>query len=157
MDKFKSEWYNFLIISLVAVAFFQSCTTETGKKISDSDPLMKFYAGKGVGPVKDVSIYEIDTIVSAEGKNLFEGKCIACHKATDTRVVGPGLYGITKRRTPEWIMNQILNPMEMTKKDSMAKELLAVYMAQMTPMGLSEKEARKILEYFRENDKFIEN
>ncbi|MEO0169795.1 MAG: cytochrome c, partial [candidate division WOR-3 bacterium] len=81
-------------------------------------------------------------------EEIFKTKCSACHKL-DERYVGPALKGVTKRRTPEWIMNMILNPEEMTKNDPIAKKLLEEYLTQMTFQNVSEDEARAILEYFR--------
>ena len=65
------------------------------------------------------------------------------------RVVGPALAGVTERRTPEWIMNMIMNPEEMVEKDPAAKALLAEYLAPMANQNITEEEARAILEFFR--------
>lgn len=108
--------------------------------------------GKGIGPVKEVSIAEIDKKMVGDGQKLFEAKCAACHKVTDQKVVGPGLKGVTQRRKPEWIMNMILNPEEMTKKDPTAMALLEQHLTQMTNQNVAETDARAILEYFRSND-----
>ena len=55
-----------------------------------------------------------------------------------------------ERRSPEWIMNMILNPEEMMAKDPIALKLLAAYnFAPMANQSLTEEEAREILEYFR--------
>ena len=62
------------------------------------------------------------------------------------------LGGVTERRKPEWIMNMIINPEEMTKKDPTGQELLAEHLTQMTNQNLNEEDARKLLEYFRQND-----
>lgn len=105
----------------------------------------------GVGPVKSLVLGEIDAEMVKKGEELFNGKCSACHKM-DVRVVGPALGGITKRRTPEWIMNMILNPNEMTQKDPIAKRLLGQYATAMANQSLTEDEARSILEYFRNYD-----
>ena len=106
----------------------------------------------GVGPVKSVSLGEnIDEALAAEGKALFEGKCIACHQL-DKRTVGPEISGLTERRKPEWIMNMILNPVEMTQQDPMAKKLLEEYKTQMTFQNMTQGEARSMLEYFRKID-----
>jgi hypothetical protein len=54
------------------------------------------------------------------------------------------------RRSPEWIMNMILNPEQMVKEDPIAQQLLVEYnMAPMANQGLTEDQARKIVEYFR--------
>ena len=66
--------------------------------------------------------------------------------------MGPPLKDVTKRRRPEWIMNQILNPLEMTQKDKVSKELFAQYMVQMTFQDVSHEDARALLEYMRAVD-----
>ncbi|MFD2245152.1 c-type cytochrome [Pontibacter ruber] len=110
--------------------------------------------GKGVGPVKTVEIgATIDEALANQGKSIFEGKCSACHQLSDQKVVGPGLAGVTERRKPEWIMNMIVNPEEMTKQDPTAKKLLAEHLTQMTNQNVTEQDARAILEYLRQNDK----
>lgn len=108
--------------------------------------------GLGVGPVKTVDVSKFDAALAETGKGLFEAKCTACHRLTDEKVVGPGLKGVTERRKPEWIMNMIINPTEMTQKDPQAKELLATHLTQMTNQNVEEKDARALLEYLRQND-----
>ncbi|MEJ8755635.1 cytochrome c [Pontibacter sp. H259] len=110
--------------------------------------------GKGIGPVSTVEVgADIDQALAATGKTLFEGKCSACHQLSDQKVVGPGLAGVTERRKPEWVMNMIINPEEMTKKDPEAKKLLAEHLTQMTNQNVNEQDARAILEFLRQNDK----
>ncbi|MGV3539089.1 MAG: c-type cytochrome [Rufibacter sp.] len=110
--------------------------------------------GKGIGPVKTVEVgATIDEALATNGKALFDGKCSACHQLSDQKVVGPGLAGVTNRRKPEWVMNMIINPEEMTKQDPTAKKLLAEHLTQMTNQNVNEQDARAILEYLRQNDK----
>lgn len=112
--------------------------------------------GKGIGPVTTVEVGEgIDEALAAEGKSIFEGKCSACHQLSDQKVVGPGLAGVTERRKPEWVMNMIINPEEMTKKDPEAKKLLAEHLTQMTNQNVTEQDSRAILEFLRQNDASI--
>ncbi|MHC2991662.1 cytochrome C [Pontibacter sp. HJ8] len=109
--------------------------------------------GKGVGPVTTVEVGEsIDEALAAQGKSIFEGKCSACHQLSDQKIVGPGLEGVTERRKPEWIMNMMINPEEMTKKDPQAKKLLAEHLTQMTNQNIAEADARALLEFLRQND-----
>jgi mono/diheme cytochrome c family protein len=104
---------------------------------------------KGVGPVSAVELGAgIDKALADQGKNIFEGKCAACHKLNE-RYVGPALSGVTERRKPEWIMNMILNPQEMVQKNDTAQALLATFMTQMPNQNLTQEEARAMLEYFR--------
>ncbi|QQX75806.1 MULTISPECIES: cytochrome c [Aequorivita] len=105
---------------------------------------------KGIGPIKNVELSpEIDQAMAAKGMEVYKTKCMACHKP-DKKFIGPAPTGILKRRTPEWIMNMILNPEEMTQKDPLAHELLKEFNGSpMANQGLSEEEARQVLEYFR--------
>ncbi len=106
-------------------------------------------SNKGIGPVKSVTLGDIDNNMVEEGKAIFKSKCTACHKM-GKRFIGPDLTGVTKKQSPEWIMNMILNPDEMVKKDPDAKALLIEYNGSpMANQSLTEEEARKILEYFR--------
>lgn len=105
---------------------------------------------KGIGPVKSVSLEDqIDTQMAEEGSKLYQQFCTACHKPTE-KLIGPAPKGILERRSPEWVMNMILNPEQMIKEDPIAKKLLLeANMAPMANQHLNEDQARKILEYFR--------
>ena len=82
---------------------------------------------KGVGPIKSVILgSSIDKSMADKGQQLFKNKCSTCHR-TDRKFIGPSPAGIMDRRSPEWIMNMIMNPSEMTAKDPIAKELLAQF------------------------------
>lgn len=105
---------------------------------------------KGIGPVKNVELAdEINTQLAHEGEELFKANCTACHKPT-TKFIGPAPIGVLDRRSPEWVMNMILNPTEMIQKDPIAKQLLMENNGSpMADQNLTEEEARAILEYFR--------
>jgi cytochrome c551/c552 len=90
--------------------------------------------------------------MAEKGQAVFAAKCVACHKTTDQKIVGPGLKGVTERRTPEWIMNQITNPLEMEQKDPVGKALLEKHLTQMTFQNVTDDESRQILEFLRKND-----
>ena len=110
-------------------------------------------SNKGIGPIDNVDLGDgIDADMASHGGEVFKNMCSACHKM-DKKFVGPEIAGVTERRSPEWIMNMILNPEEMIKKDPIAKKLLIESnMAVMANQGLAEDEARAILEYFRQYD-----
>jgi cytochrome c len=154
---------NLVYLLMVSFGFsLYSCSGDNGanpeaKKDSEkaeasapvsTDPMKN----QGIGPVKNLDLDdELVEVYVTRGENIFDAKCTACHKFEE-RYVGPPVAGITKRRTPEWIMNMILNPEEMGKKDPIANELLAEYMTQMTNQNITEDEARYLLEYFRHYD-----
>lgn len=113
--------------------------------VSD-DPMQN----KGIGPIKEVDLpAEIDQDMAAKGQEIYEAKCTACHKPTE-KFIGPAPKDILQRRTPEWVMNMILNPVEMVQKDPIAQELLMeANGAPMADQNLTEEEARQVLEYIR--------
>lgn len=105
---------------------------------------------KGVGPVTSVTLApEVDQEMAARGKETYDKMCTACHKAEE-RFIGPAPKGILDRRTPEWVMNMILNPDQMVKENEQAKKLLMEYNGSpMANQNLTEEQAREVLEYFR--------
>ncbi len=105
---------------------------------------------KGVGEIKSITLdSEINTEMAAAGEAIYNTNCTACHKL-DKRFIGPSPRGIMERRSPEWIMNMILDPKLMTEQDRCAKDLLIEFNgAAMANQNLTVDEARSILEYFR--------
>ena len=115
----------------------------------EADPM----DNKGVGPITSVELpAEIDPEMAASGEKLYKAMCTACHKI-GANYIGPAPNGVLTRRSPEWVMNMILNPEEMVQKDPVAKQLLIEYNgAPMANQNLTEEQARDILEYFRTLD-----
>jgi len=106
----------------------------------------------GIGPIKEeMKLAPVDAALYTKGEQIYASKCVSCHKF-GSRLVGPPLKDVTKRRRPEWIMNQILNPVEMAQKDKVTKELFAQYLVQMTFQDVSQDDARALLEYMRAVD-----
>ena len=111
--------------------------------------LSAFETEHGVGPVTaPVELGAIDGDLAHEGQEVFESKCSACHKMEE-RYVGPALGDVTVRRTPAFIMNMILNPEGMTARHPDAKKLLGEFMTQMPNLGVTQDEARQVVEYLR--------
>jgi cytochrome c len=121
-------------------------------KVEEKTPASKRITldNKGVGEIKNVELAAIiDDDMAKRGASLFNTNCTACHK-TDKRFIGPNPTGILERRSPEWIMNMILDPNLMTEKDQCAKDLLVEFNgAAMANQNLTKDQARDILEYFR--------
>ncbi|MFN8287978.1 MAG: cytochrome c [Chitinophagales bacterium] len=127
-------------------------TAQTGDAPQSMVEEPKADDGQGIGKFKNITLAAIDAKVAESGKSVFEAKCSACHNSTDVKKVGPGLFGVTQRRQPAWILNMITNPQEMTQKDPTAKKLLEEHLTQMTFQDVSDEQAKQILEYFRQND-----
>lgn len=108
---------------------------------------------KGIGPHQNVQLTNpLDQGMIATGKSVYEVKCASCHKLTDEKLVGPGWKDVTKRRTPEWIMNFVTNVDEMIEKDPAAQKMLEECLVRMPNQNLSEADARGTLEFMRQND-----
>lgn len=133
------------LICILSISCSKQVVEEAEPVVSD-DPMQN----KGLGPISSVELGDLSEGMVKEGEAIFNVKCTACHKM-DKRYIGPSLVGVTERRTPEWIMNMILNPDEMVMKDPLARQLLMEYSAPMANQSLTEPEARKLLEYFRAN------
>ena len=112
--------------------------------------LSAFQMEHGIGPITEpVEVAATpDHEMAEEGEEVFQGKCGACHKMGE-KYVGPALGEVTKRRTPAYIMNMILNPQEMVERHPIAKQLLAEHMTFMPNQGLTREEAREVVEYLR--------
>jgi mono/diheme cytochrome c family protein len=161
--KIKIQLFTALLIGGVTLLYGcggnQSETSSSEENVENTQPAQAAPVdtkaksdSKGVGRFTSVEVGPIEHETAEKGEALFVSKCSACHKPTDVKVVGPGLKGVTQRRTPEWIMNMITNPEEMTKKDPVAKALFEEHLVQMTFQNASDDEARQILEFLREND-----
>jgi cytochrome c len=125
-------------------------TTEAPKSMLAEETPADPMENKGLGPISSVTISaEVDTEMAAAGQVVYEQMCTACHKP-DKNFIGPAPKGIMERRSPEWIMNMILNPEEMILNDPIARALLIEFNgAPMANQNLTEEQARQVLEYFR--------
>jgi mono/diheme cytochrome c family protein len=131
----------------------QGAADSTKSVAADAAQAVPDTAGRdmGTGPVKQVEMGPLDPKMAAEGKNLFDNKCAVCH-AMKERKVGPPLGHVAGQRTPEFIMNMIMNAPHMEQNDPVAKKLLAEYMVSMPNLSLDRTQAREILEYLRQEN-----
>lgn len=154
------KYFNLKSIAFLAFSLLFSCN---GKQLDHHVKLQEKnvvrYNGVGIGPIADGDSFLVqrdgtstDSLFSI-GSELYTTKCITCHALNEDRKIGPGLKGVTQRRRPEWILNQMLNPLEMTQKDSMASVLLKTYLAQMVDMNLTQSDARALLAFLKKNDR----
>lgn len=103
----------------------------------------------GIGPItEDVQIGPVDATKAAAGKEIFIKKCATCHYL-DHRKTGPPLRDVTKRRSPEYVLNQILNPEPMGKLHPDGKKLVAQYAQYMTIQGITRDNAVDLLDFLR--------
>ena len=144
------------VLAVIIVTFLAGCGSGSEQKSAStvSSPVAKAnpndpMSNKGIGPVKQLTLGELDPAMATEGEEIYKKMCSACHKPTE-KFIGPAPKGILERRSPEWVMNMILNPEEMIKNDPIAKQLLMeANLAPMANQHLTEEQARKVLEYSR--------
>lgn len=149
-----------IFLAVLFVALMSACGGGSGEKKGKFAPPPKakpmtyeeaqadWKNQKGLGPISKVELGEIDAEMAKKGEEIYVLKCTACH-APDKEKLGPAPTDIFSRRTPEWIMNMILNPEEMAMKDPIGRGLLMKYNTVMANQGLTEADARAVLEYFR--------
>jgi mono/diheme cytochrome c family protein len=130
--------------------FEMSRTKATSTTDSNSEAVPVDMDNKGIGPITSMSFPdEIDTALAAQGEAKYQAICTACHMPNQ-RMIGPALAGVYERRSPEWVMNMILNPDGMLREDPIAKALLKEYNnAIMLNQNLTQEEARAVAEYLR--------
>lgn len=153
--KRRPVWTTALIISVIVglVACIDKTPTNTEKL--DTQELTKNQPEQHGTEVKAEDVHLTNPLNAqwvTEGKGLYELKCQACHKLTDEKLVGPGWKGVTKKRKPEWIINMITNVDMMLETDPEAQRLLEECLVRMPNQNLTLDEARKVLEFQRDND-----
>ncbi len=148
-----------LIIALT-VYCLGSCNSPAPKENNPSAPATKDTVvisqglnSKGIGRFTDVKLgHPLDEAMVSRGQAMYLAKCMACHKLTGEKLVGPGWKGVTDRRTPEWIMNFATNTQVMLDKDLVAQSEMVTCVVRMPNQDLNDGQAREILEFMRKND-----
>ena len=153
--------YLFILIALISFSTLRCSSNkqpvdENNKNVSSN--LMKDAetmkdTNKGIGKFKNIQLtHPLDEAMIAKGQPIYDSKCLACHKLTDEKLVGPGWTGVTERRTPEWILNFITNTSVMLDSDLIAQKMMITCLVRMPNQEVSDEEARQLLEFMRKND-----
>lgn len=150
-----------VLLVVFALAVLAGCGGKPADQASTSSPAPA-PSTPASGGLLEKSLYDdgpragesaVDAAAAAAGEKLFSTKgCTACH-AWGKRLTGPDLKDVTNRRTATWMENQILHPDVMTKTDPISHGLFAQYALQMPKQGLTEAEAKQVIEYLKKRDK----
>jgi hypothetical protein len=149
-------------VGVLASLVFSACTAPEASSSSPSASstaatastapggLTPFQLEHGIGPITSPITLDarVDKAMAEKGEEIFEEKCSACHKMTE-RYVGPAISDVMKRRSPAFVMNMALNPLEMVEKHPETKKLLGEFFVAMPNQGLTKEEAREVLEHLR--------
>ncbi len=135
-----------LLLSFLLL-FLVSCGGDKNQ-MSDA-PLTDQQLENGIGPIDSVRLGPINQQLANRGEKIFRAVCMKCH-TLDQSVLGPPLRDVTQRRSPEFIMNVILNPQENVMRHPELQKYHNIYNNYMTDQGLDSTAARAILEYLRD-------
>ena len=141
----------FLVVCSISVFSLVNTGVLKAEELSlgSSSPVVPQDKNLGIGPVKKLVLGPIDKKMVEEGKTLYNAQCIVCHDM-DQRKIGPAMENITKQRTPEYLMNLLLNSAQMLKEDPTMKALLKEYNNMPMPdPGFNQAKARAVVEYLR--------
>ena len=151
-----------LVFALVLLAGCGSKPAENGAGNSTPAPSTPATSTPASGALLAKSLYDdgaragespVDHEAAEAGEKLFSTKgCTACH-AWGKKLTCPDLKDVTARRTAQWMENQILHPDVMVKTDPISHDLFAKFMLQMPKQGLTEAEAKQVIEYLKKRDK----
>jgi mono/diheme cytochrome c family protein len=143
-----------LALGLISGALiFLGCRAEADRPAASAkDPVAAQAADKGIGPVKSLTLGPIDKALADKGKALFNERCVACHSLTEDKT-GPALGNVLSQVAPEFVMNFLLNTVEMEQKDTRILGLIKKFGIPMPPPGLDQEQARSVLEYLRTTQK----
>jgi len=127
--------------------------SQSSAEATEEQGLSDFEMEHGIGPVSERMEIgdDIDEELRLRGQEIFEMKCEMCHNM-EGRMVGPPLGDVMERRSPEFVMNMVLNPQGMTKNHPVGQELLQEYMTAMPFQNVKEEDARAIVEYLRDHN-----
>ena len=84
-----------------------------------------------------------------DGKAIFKANCSSCHSPSDKKMTGPGLRGVSKKRSEEWLQKWVTNSIEFVKSgDADAVAIAAEFNNMpMPPFTLSNEEIKSVFVY----------
>lgn len=154
------------VILITTMAFLlmlaMACESEEGNGEPDEvdngeAELSEWEMDHGIGPVDEpVEIGALDTDKASRGRITYRNNCSSCHRM-ETRLTGPPLLPALDTRTPEFVMNFIINPGDNIDRHPIGQSLMQTYLTRMPDLRISEEEAREIYEYLRYYDEHGEN
>ncbi len=134
----------------IFLAFLISLTVTFGAQAQDSEQADVATKGVEPGSTEGAEVGSADPAVIDAGAALFKNNCVVCHSAGSDVIVGPGLAGITKKRSESWLISWIKNSQALIQSgDADAIAIYNEYNKQAMPSfaSLSDDEVKSILAY----------
>ena len=91
----------------------------------------------------------INLSAKVDGEQLFKQNCTACHSLGTSRLIGPGLEGVTEKYEKEWLFKWIRNSQALIQSgDERAISIYEEYdKVAMTAFDFSDEELTSLLDY----------
>ncbi len=139
-----------VVISIFFISILTFCGFRTSSLIIQQKQNASQLKDKGIGQIKELKLGAIDQRLVKKGSDIFDTKCSLCHNIDDVNLAPP-LRGVTKYLSPEFIMNYVMNTVEMQKKNLYIQKLIQNWKTVpiMKDQKLNEKDARAVLEFLR--------
>ncbi len=142
-----------ILLLVIMALIYTGCGNGEEREPADTrdeaPELTEFELEHGIGPVTErLDIGDLNVERARRGAEIFDLRCTACHRM-DRRFVGPPLGEVTEARSPEFIINFILNPEEMTNRHPIGQALLQEYMTIMPYQNVSKEQAIEIVDFLR--------
>ena len=91
----------------------------------------------------------INLFAQVDGEQLFKQNCTACHSLGTSRLIGPGLEGVTEKYEKEWLFKWIRNSQALIQSGD--ERAIAIYeeydKVAMTAFDFSDEELTSLLDY----------
>ncbi len=108
----------------------------------------EFETEHGIGPItNEIDLGSFDPALANRGRQIYTSLCVMCHGQNDTDIA-PSLEDVLNRRSPEYVMNMILNPTGMIRWHP-TRSHENKYLTSMPYQSLTTEEARALVEYLR--------
>ncbi len=96
--------------------------------------------------------FPVNAMMVQKGQLVHKEKCAGCHTLDTQKTALKSLAGITRRRTPEWIMNMITGVSTTLESSAAAQQKLEACPSRQTATRLNIEQARDYLEMLRQVD-----
>jgi mono/diheme cytochrome c family protein len=95
----------------------------------------------------------VDVSLASQGESVYTRQgCYMCHRIGDGRAAGPDLFGVTERRTVEWLTNFLKSTSSMLGSDPIAQALLEEYNHQRMPdFTFTDQQIQSLIHYLQDS------
>ena len=144
------------ILNTILLLFIWVFSNSNSSQLTDSDrqnALKKNTHVTANNPKVVSKSEQFDEVMVSKGSNIFYARCVYCHKLDKEKLVGPGLKGVTNRRSAEWVINTLMHLDKMVGHDL---DDMPQYMSDCAikaqGKNLSKEQAEYVLAFIRSND-----